>query len=323
MIGEGSLCGSRARRFRAIEKCRGDQHAGQEQTNGSFMGEFLRAEFGIKTAEVCGFPIPQWTSEGAVGKLQYRLQMLRLGIQQHLLKFHRIVPDGGPDRFEPLITIWRIGTILRRVLPDLLKGIHERQGILADETLLTPEAVQLGLLCIVKHQAHEGFVLTVEECERDHLVDWDDFRIAEGSGKHLAEFFKSHLEAFASGAVFPGHDGGSEGDGGIAGGPCAVCAGQCSVAGFQAWGRGWFGGGYLQLHTAIPTGGCIECTGGRQFGTCENVGGQSHFHDCRGLHTEAGIVDFAAIGMAAKEFGINAPFGGNRNFRRSRTGGQP
>src|SRR5437773_2610823 len=61
------------------------------------------------------------------------------------------------------------------------------QRTLADEVEILPESVQPGLLRIVEHQPREMIVLSIEQGEREDLVDRHDLVEAEGSRKQAAK----------------------------------------------------------------------------------------------------------------------------------------
>ena len=89
---------------------------------------------------------------------------------------------------------------MRGELPDLLKGIHQREGILTDEMQFVPQAIERSTLRIIEDQSPELLVLAMEQGQRHHLISRNDLGIAQRGGEQAAEVIEGPFEPLTCGA---------------------------------------------------------------------------------------------------------------------------
>jgi hypothetical protein len=107
--------------------------AHEHHAHGHGVGKFLLAQLLIKRAQIVALSIAQRATPSLRGEVQRGLHMSGLDFDLQVLEGLRSAHDRLAQRFQSFVAIGRVWPVLRGELPDLLKGIHQREGILADE----------------------------------------------------------------------------------------------------------------------------------------------------------------------------------------------
>ena len=286
------------------------------------MRQLLVAQLAVEAAQFAGFILRERPAIRAIRKLEHRRDVFRLGSHEALLEGRRALHDRLAQRFEALVAVRRVGTVLRRVLPDLLEGIDERERVMADVVQLVPEPVELRFLRVIEEQPREVLILAMKERERDHFIDRHDFRVAQRRREHLPEFLETRLDALARGAAFIRHNRRAERNGLVAGSPRALDIDQGRAAGAQARRGSRLGCDDLQLHAALRAAHGIERARDNQLAARDQVGRQANLDGRRRLHAKACGVNGSAVRMLAEARRVESPLGGTRGWRDGGSGGR-
>ena len=192
------------------------------------------------------------------GEVEDRLSLS--GLCRNFLFAKLISPllDRRSQRFK-LLDLVR--PILRGVLVELFKGVHQLERLLADEQQLGPQSVEFFRLLFRENQSAELIVFAVEQCQGDDLVDRDDSRVTQRDREEIAELIEAGLEPPASRTAIA-HDDRHTGNGG----------------------RGWSGRllrEYLGLQATVAR--FFEPSGDDKLGTVREGSGNLQFDRCGSL----------------------------------------
>ena len=121
-----SLLGAWPRLLGFIEKRRRHEHACQRETNRFVVGQLLLAQPAVKAAQFLLLRFGERTAIGAISEFQDRVEVPGLRVDEALAERSGPLEDRLAHRLENL----RVG-VLRRVLPELLEGVDERERVVA------------------------------------------------------------------------------------------------------------------------------------------------------------------------------------------------
>ena len=94
--------------------------------------------------------------------------------------------------------LYKIWTILRGILIDLIERRHFFDRLFADEKQLRPQPIKFFRIRIREHQPAEMLVFAVKQRQSDDLINRDDAHVTQGCREQFTELLEARLEPLAN-----------------------------------------------------------------------------------------------------------------------------